>query len=486
MNTENTKSAAALPPLGVDPEFFLWHLQNLGIVGPNFETTLWDNTLNSDGAPKKEIVVAIIDNGCDIGHPNLADAIEAADVLDFSSHLYGTSYELVQKSGNHKQKTAGEPFADLATALKKLGIGLTGDLAKIATELKGKEAVKLPIESPSRFFASHGTACAGLIGGRPGTPTTVDKVLPYCGVNPWCTILPICTPYSHEVLPVIHALLYAVAKGADIILMPRGIDHIGDRAGVPGMQQNGSRIETNMTEFDGTKENVGIPVRKSDQANRYRLAKDLAAFEDLIQKLSEKIFVVMAAGNDGRPDALSYPGSLIGEKRVSRPPWKGKTTKKCGKKLIVVTAENANGKPSSYSNGSNITNVNLLPMLSDDASVVRDGMVRIDTDTQFSDDYGFKAHEGAEENTDYSPWGILSLDVCGSYGYESGQTANPKEYGVDHDRQSLYTVFGGTSAASALVAGMISLLLQMGDVSKIPDDKAQLKAVFDNWKKGIY
>lgn len=478
MNDTSKKHAAT----AIETDFYLWHLQHLGVVTKDFATPLWDKAKIS----KVDVLVAIIDNGADIDHPNLAGACNRAEIIDFSSHLYGTTYDAPVPNGAQKaqgQTSAPHPFADLKSQLKGLGVKSEENKpldSVITSLLKPKNLpVGLQLHDPSRYFASHGTACAGLVGGRPGTvadPKALAGAIAYFGVNPFCRILPICTPYSHEFLPVIHALLYAVVRGAKVILMPRGMPHIGDRSGLPGVKQHGSRIENGKG---------GAPLVDADQAERERLEDHRKAFEFLIAALSKKLYIVVAAGNDGFDDELSYPASLIGGTRVGDPASHHHTTA-VGPGFIVVGAVNREGKPSAYSNGKKRGDI--LHMLSDDSVVVQDGLLRIDTKSQFAADYETKEHFGGTNPKNYySPWGILSLDVSGPYGYASGDGEGTYEHATEWDRQSLYTIFGGTSCASALTAGMIALALQAGKLKMDPlGDTAELERLFGGWKKGTY
>ena len=60
----------------------------------------------------------------------------------------------------------------------------------------------------------------------------------------------------------------------------------------------------------------------------------------------------------------------------------------------------------------------------------------------------------------FSPERLITLDVPGPRGYKAGGRRGPvltRNEAVD-DPSALYTAFGGTSGAAALVAGLISLI----------------------------
>ena len=410
--------------------------------------------------------MAIVDTGVDVNHPNLKGAFGCTSILDFSSHLFGTRYDPPPRSnatsdskegkadGEREEKVAsghspvsaseiGNQFKvanqeSLSDRLAELNVSPGPELDKIVHDLEdaGNQARSLPLRDPSTFFAAHGTACAGLVGGRVGkadgsSTKTIEKAIPYSGVNPFCKILPVCTPYSHEILPVIHALLYAVLQKADVILMPRGINHPQDRALLPGLDAIGTRIEQ-WTEPADCEDDFAFGLVEEDQANLVRLKEHQAALEDLITQLSRSMYIVLAAGNDGFKSRLSYPASLIGEPRVGQlENTVDRPSVGCG--LIVVAAVNSNGSSSAYSNGNDIPEV--LQILSDDSVAVQEDIFRIDKTTQFALDYDFDAHypkgypnkQSGDSQNEHSPWGILSLDVSGEYGHHAGHSrADPK------------------------------------------------------------
>lgn len=511
-------------PQAIDPErdHFLWHLRELGIVRrqPD-DSTLWDDLEGTE-----PVRVAIIDTGLDRNHPNLKAAISDSDVMDFSSYLGGTVYVPIDEpapgeeaAGYHEHLNAisndvlakGQAsIGQLEAELQKLGINLPA-VAAAVPPAPGRNLPNTPfpepsmvsntscpsledicqtyrdlrlnptihaMKDPSERFGSHATACAGLIGGRPPEEAReIDQILPYFGINPCCEIISICTPYSHEILPVIHALLFAIEREADIILMPRGVAHPDDRKQMSGNDEYGTRITS-------TDENRRLVAE--DQARFGVLNCHQRVLEELLEKVSRCKYVILAAGNEGRPDALAYPASVIGTRRTSdigQPSNGGGPNEtrpiQFANGLLVATARNRNGAPSSYANGTEIpAKPEIFTALSDDSFRFDADKLRVDETGQYWDDFDTSPHHVAQTEP-RSPWGLLSLDVHTRFGYEDGFSADAPEDRLS-DRQSTYSVFGGTSAASAVLAGCISLAMQKGEIPRdAPVTPAELKQVFN-------
>lgn len=462
-------------------DYFLWHLVALGVASRDLATELWEAAKCN-----RPVRVAIIDNGVDRNHPNLQGAIDFKDVMDFSSHLYGTFYcpEKEQNGSVEEKSDPSQTFharqqevsamnynafirdgKKLSEILQSHGIVPPLSSAEIvaALEREDNKAQGLAMKDPSRFFAAHGTACAGLVGGRTlpneAMAANGDKskhkhwelpagILPYFGVNPFCEIIPICTPYSHEILPVIHALLFAIVRGADIILMPRGLAHADDRAAVKGSEQ--SRYGTRITDS-------AAAAADNDSSSLSNLQKNQKAFEELLKEITKVKYVITAAGNDSFPEALAYPASQIGAPRTSSIELVGNRSN-VGDGFLVATACNRDGEPSAYANGTSV-DLETIPVLSDDGFAFHSDLLQVDPTNQFSSNFDLTMHQTMTK-IDQSPWGVLSLDVSGPYGYQEGDWADGPEEPALIDRRASYTIFGGTSAASSILAGCISLYLQ--------------------------
>ncbi len=59
---------------------------------------------------------------------------------------------------------------------------------------------------------------------------------------------------------------------------------------------------------------------------------------------------------------------------------------------------------------------------------------------------------------EYAPQAVLAPDIPGPRGYADGSLGGAQSGSrLDEDREALYTLYGGTSAASAIVAGAAAL-----------------------------
>jgi subtilisin family serine protease len=72
---------------------------------------------------------------------------------------------------------------------------------------------------------------------------------------------------------------------------------------------------------------------------------------------------------------------------------------------------------------------------------------------------------------------VLTTDIPGHHGYSGGQLEGIQPPSVENaDRAGLYTVFGGTSAASAIVAGAAALLQSKHRSARGPLNGMEVKA----------
>ncbi|OCX66909.1 hypothetical protein BFP70_03525 [Thioclava sp. SK-1] len=490
---------------------YLWHLERIGLLNGRRAGRLWQRA-----AQENPVTVALIDTGIDTGHPNFGDALIAPQI-DFGPDPYGVIYEpalphcaqlrhllgavdqpdipaqllkdvcvelmaLAAPPGgtldgmtqtiaqitdpNTPDMANGAGRRALATALLRPGVappsapapapqaqaglahlttGLSGlsqaqrdEWGRIATALAAPPK-QVPIEDPSRFFGAHGTGCAGLIAGRVAASDLRDRkgVPPvrYAGANPFCNLISYATPYSHEILPVLSALVRAYLSGAEVIVMPRGLPDPGARAAV-----NAGSPYLTRSEAEGNE-----TLRDTDLARLALLKSHQAVFEALLAKIAQERYVILAAGNDGLSQQVSYPGQVMLTNSST---------------VIVTGAVNDRDKLSSYSNVMS----GLLYMLSDDAFAVDDARFAVNTHSFTGSDYDYSPHT-ARENS-FSPWGILTLDLRGSYGYASGLNEDPDIADEDFDSSGLYTLMGGTSVACSLMGGLVSALIQAGDLPR--------------------
>ena len=194
------------------------------------------------------------------------------------------------------------------------------------------------------------------------------------------------------------------------------------------------------------------PAANGNAPDAARLA-DKALFEDLLIRIAAHVPVILAAGNSGR-GALEYPASLATP----------------GNGLITVGAVNSHGHVSSYSSGQTSGPTVFAP--SDDAEEISAHHMRHFDLSWRARRLDLAAFDGSEGRDNlYSPYGVLSTDIPGQYGYDSASSADldltegrPAPATVaERTRQeslprALYTLFGGTSAASAIAGGVVSLI----------------------------
>ncbi|MEM7746960.1 MAG: S8/S53 family peptidase [Pseudomonadota bacterium] len=475
--------------------YYLWHLQAIDLISEN-EKGATEEILPPD--PNSEIRVAIIDNGCAgfrkddkafnaFEHPNL-QGTRLVDPIDFSAYVKGLSYmgqdkddwspvgEGLARLGNTQaletlftdaKEGVSESLQDLIDQLvnpKKPAAKVDADDEKSSTTLETVCYPELP--DPSDRFAAHGTCCAGLVAASadehdaPSAPNQNPNAIAYRGVNPSARIIPISTVYNQEYWPLICALLWAVVKGADVILIPRG------------MEEMEAKDNKALDPEDPDLQNDLRTTRFVSDPTRFAEKK---LFEALLKHVSDRIPVVMAAGNEGST-LVSYPASLK---------FRSNSSAATMENLIVAGAVTARGEYASYTSGYGESNDTVLYAPSDDAEEISDRMTRFD-DTSWRARH-LPALEALKKKNRYSPYGVLAIDIPGQYGYVA-DPGSTKDFGELHadlgsvltadsvvDRaagkpsvvykkqnlpRALYTTFGGTSAAASIIAGIISLYIQ--------------------------
>ncbi|MGB0506187.1 MAG: S8 family serine peptidase [Pikeienuella sp.] len=427
--------------------FYLWHLEAIGLISVPSDGTpfndaehapLWQAAKAATGQPTR---VAIIDNGAPSRHPGFGDRL--SDPMDFSGHANGAVYSDQQVN----------PFAGLYTGLSG------GDQDTLAAKLAASEALSAPLQhalpkltpsscsdvkahnyigldDPAERFAAHGAACAGLVGATPVTSGgDLDAAISYSGVDPTCHIIPITSTYDQTYWPLVMSLLYALASKADVVLMPRAIEPASDP--VPEDEYQDTRLNPRWSRIDCD------PARSED----FKLLKWLAEF------VAERIPMIVPAGNSGLPE-LEFPASMVTDGDAP---------------IIVAGAATALGRRASYSNhlpgfDGETTGVTVYAP-SDDRAEISDTQFRIDPFGWSGRNIPYAKY--ARGNL-FSPYSVLTTDLPGRFGYsaEEGDDYDWHEQGVppgyadlpEFRNQSLYTLFGGTSAASAITAGVASLV----------------------------
>lgn len=488
-DTDNNAASEELAPPKFSEEEglpYLWHLISIGLISAregicpsslsdgggdakaqkktadDDPKTCWEFVQKS-GWPGEESdhtpLVAIIDNGACRDHPNL-DESKFKHRIDFTAHREGQVFN-DSITGDfpsdipryEEQKKAWAEHIDslisnaIEEKLNKSGTIDDGERAQFMKTMNcvfqhlSSGPVGTPSPDPSHRFASHGTACAGLVGGKPLGQS--DKKNPwainYIGVAPHADIIPINTPYNYEYWPVTFGFIWAFIHGADVILMPRAVFDLPARECGEGYGMDRPDLNARHTRLDDP---------ASDEYQRLWAEKQ--QFENVLSVVSTLVPVVVSAGNDGTA-ALQYPARL---------------QKDCAPHLIPVGACTARGIKSAYSNGKT-EDANLLFAPSDDLEAVTAEHFR----------YERRDWRGRQLNMDiarpgvtnaYTSFGVLAVDIPGVWGYsntfdedmefnDEGQSGD-LSYTEQHSPAALYTVFGGTSAASSIVAGIAALV----------------------------
>lgn len=418
---------------------YLWHLSAAGVVEVSagadgdyvVNGTVWQGLYDT---PAK---IALIDTGV-ADHPNLRGRLRRDLGVDFGSDLAGAVYrgaeswaDVMARWGSTDEPPAADarptreprgrlPKLDsadnISALLAELNLALEpaaqDALCALLVERTAKGVTIRDLDAQDQRYPSHGTATAGMIVGAPIMDDDggfEETVFPYFGVDPFSELVPIATSFEPEPLQLTLALLYAYSIGVDVIHVPRGMD------------------------------NPGRPLRPDPRpdpmSTRYGSHGDAwLMFEAVIAAVSKRIPVVCAAGNIG-DDRLSYPAQLTA-------PDNG---------IIAVGAVTAVGRRAGYASyGEGLT----LVAPSNDSIVYNKHQIRLDHRARGAVSHRWTIHHRLDGGyLEYSPVAPLSVDVPGARGFRGG-VGSTEEGDVRRD----YTLFGGTSAASAIVAGVAGLM----------------------------
>jgi subtilisin family serine protease len=475
--------------------YYLWHLAALGVITadfgsasgptpPNNESALrvtpspvisgsvWDTIANVTAVSPAR--VALIDVGISPDHPNLATRIDHKASIDLATHRYGArASEILDDTGTAYKEEKQAFFAGLD--ISGLGnLGLSEDdkeyLDDIVAEYAASYGVLRRILDSNTMFASHGTACAGLIVAEPAAlpsedsaissppediftrqdstgsyPNKNPNLLPYFGADPFSRLVNITTSFEDNAVQFIAAFLYAYSQNVDVIVMPRGIPDPKRSAIEPknelkaDLERWANRDAADLfARIALAEQGPGELEPKATQpgSNPDRMWNIL---KQLIIGVSRKIPVICAAGNSGESQ-LIYPASLAA-------PDNG---------IVAVGAVTVEGFRSGYSNyGEGLT----LVAPSDDGEVFNRHQLRINRLSPLIAKHQYNAEAGKEYC--YSHFSLLSTDLPGVFGYDEGKapwssllpSANNPGIGGGY-----YTSFGGTSGAAALVGGVAALM----------------------------
>ncbi|WP_184359471.1 S8 family serine peptidase [Rhizobium sp. BK602] len=473
--------------------YYLWHLTALGIIDadygpapvgppslgesaargvpdPAIGDTVWD-TIAAAG-PLHPARVALIDVGVTRDHPNLASRLDREASIDLTTHRYGArTEEDLDTATSFDREERRAFFAGLDIA--PLGnLGLSNDdrdyLNDIVTEYAASQGVVRRLYNPESLFASHGTCCAGLIVGEPAVtvensepslppegafygngdepePSDNRNVIPYFGVDPFSRLISIRTSFEDDARQFLAAFLYAYHQKADVIVLPRGLPD-PKRGIVPPKNELKADLECwkhqdaadlfariAFAEQGGPELEPKAAQKGSNPDRLWHILKQL------ILGISRHIPIVCAAGNSGESQ-LIYPASLATDNNG----------------IISVGAVTVEGFRSGYSNyGEGLTVVSP----SDDGEVFNRHQLRIDRLSPFAAQHDYGVFQAPEYY--YSHFSLLTTDLSGIFGYDRGADpwsaivpfgANPGVGG------GYYTKFGGTSGASAQVAGICALI----------------------------
>ncbi len=402
----------------------LWHLVMMGILAPDHTPNGW--TLPT---PERRTRVALIDTSVALGHPNLDPALDRARGFDLFSTRLGAF-----------------PWRDAETALDNLHLGdsapvvaglghCTALLEELRARLRPGQMPRIGRIRPatSSAFSAHGTAAAGLIAARPARTPAVEAhlpgatdgelALPYMGVDPTAELVPISTNFDTDPEALILAFLYADLIEADVIVLPRILPD--PLRTVPELPAH---------DIAGTAFADAVAPSPLGQL-QWEMWDELA---QLIVNVSLRRPVVCAAGNANEEFGI-YPANLAADDNG----------------VIAVGAVNARGWPCGYSPASGLT----IWGPSSDGERYDRAEVRLDLRRHDYDPVGVPE---TNVNHRFSPFSLIATDVPGRGGYATSPFPGPEPKDGLREYGSYYCRFGGTSGASALVGGFLSLGRSLG------------------------
>lgn len=437
---------------GLRPSFdALWHLRVLGVTQGDKEGN------------KTQVVV--MDTPLDFEHPNLASAIDLVRMRDFSVFDEGVFVK-------HHDEIDNKDALGVQTVRNQLENSNDDQADEEKKEIAPKDPrMRLARNVPG----AHGTAVSGLIGGRASSiklrtaahfrnegnvepsKLNTDFQLPYEGLNPNCTIIPVtltAAPYPNMVL---GALKYIEKLNPDIVVIAAA-----------------------------WAEKIDLE-RDEDEWNKV---------SKLLVTISKQAIVLCAAGNQSLEE-LVYPASLIEIEEEDNNIWAVAACDEIGEELTYSPSFNPKKR--------------MIKTLSTEypvftrENVLRDIWAAPDAELN-------EADKEQESESTFPAKDIISLDPLGQQGYnpspfrdgrrkrkggrdgaknkglDEGQTHESVKIGEDLpflEIGSIFTRFSGTSAAVAIAAGLISRVITPGKKPKVNPDAALQAELFnlENAKK---
>ncbi|MCT4557843.1 MAG: S8/S53 family peptidase [Pelagimonas sp.] len=442
--------------LGAYPSYHaLWHLHEIGVLkmdpaDPTGATYQDDSPLFAAASGAREnTIVAMIDTSVAWDHPCLAEAIDHDLMIDFAGDPRGALIN-----------------GDVPDSLKGLtpqhyGDDILNTAAQKLVERFNTPPADLGRAAAAQAHATHGTAMAGIIGARPATVkvhrsqmlnpaaqvSTLDLALRYTGADPFCKIVPISTSAMPTADEMIKALIYAEMIGAHVIVLAASLQ-TPDSMRVIADARTPDEIDTRA---------LGTRARHKTEA----VVAGEDALNTLFLKVSEHRPILCAAGNDGS-GRVSYPARLARKDNG----------------IVAVAAHSASGVPCAYS-PDDAKHITIYAPSGDMESMTRseDGGYELRLDPyrlrrDHHNDQGLFDRISETDgtlNADHlmQPQEILTTDCPGPNGYNPGNYlhdpfVNDAEETVHLDPSSLFCTFSGTSAATAVTAGMVSLGMATG------------------------
>jgi subtilisin family serine protease len=419
----------------------LWHKQRI-----NAELTEKDGR-----SPDNGVLVALIDTGVHAGHLFLEDCIAIDKAIDFVSHPTALLGPLIPQFDKHTADKSVKLQSDLLNTLQMSDERKA--VVRTVLEEFNKSAGTNPIMALSDKFPSHGTACAGLIAARPPKTSTPQKRAAnfilggrYEGIAPGCKIVPIRTAITPDPEPIILALMYSLQLNVDVIHLPRGVSDWWLNQDAPPMP----KVDADENKAAQKKKDAEEKFKASSPEYKFwKTNSDLAyALKALMIAVSKVIPIFCAAGNTAE-GSLAYPSNLSNDDPIDAGP----------NGIISVGASTYRGFRSSYSNyGEGLTCV--AP--SDDAEVFCRHQIRLNRKSDQYKLHNYASYDKPPRSVRYSKEAVLTLDIPGSAGplFDSADgldEQNPATKWFD-PLGSMFTLFGGTSAASAIAAGAGALI----------------------------